>query len=116
MQCINQLYKTINIQNLLLHPNFLMIIVNETKPDCYDAGGRDCAEITPLVCEKFPEIAKECRQSCGLCHCRDIEECEGITLDMCKLNQDLQKKCQKTCSICKPLPGKFFVRFITEKI
>ena len=95
---------------------FLMIIVNETTPDCYDAGGKDCAEITPFVCEKFPEIAKECRQSCGLCHCRDTEECEGITLDMCKLNQGLQEKCQKTCSICKPLPGKFCVRFIVERI
>ena len=93
-----------------------MIIVNDTTPDCYDAGGSDCVEITPFICGKFPKMAEECRQSCGLCHCRDIEECEGITLDMCKLNQDLQKKCQKTCSICKPLPGKFFVRFITEKI
>ena len=103
------------MQNLLPYP-FFIIIVNEPTPDCYDAGGRDCVDITPSVCEKFPEMGKRCRQSCGSCHCRDVGECEGITLDMCNLNHGLQKRCQKTCSICKPLPGKFFVRFNAEKI
>ena len=66
---------------------------------CKDTG--NCTNVTPKLCQIFPQLNESCPATCQTCTCKDETDCSYVTDVLCEAHSYIRDECHKTCGVCE---------------
>jgi len=77
-------------------------LADEEEPSsfiCKDTG--NCTNVTPKLCQIFPQLNESCPATCQTCTCKDETDCSHVTDVLCEAHSYIRDECYKTCGVCE---------------